>query len=319
MPRDLPGSAIVRCDVPSPQADIHRTVAGRFPAHRHVQLQGLAWNRYLEFLALRRQGELLESITNDGPREALRINNVEVTGRRYGSDRYSFGNSARHRSPSAWKIRRNLIVIRSLQKDLRNMEWQQVARIAGPIAIGKILWSPAHESKHLLLVVREGEVSGEVDGEAKINGSSKRERTRKRYLWSGLVDFAARVNMVPSGDPKSEMAARGVPGGKDSCQVDRVLLCKRRNKVKAGCRILKRGRPTTSRKSDSPVLNRPAGDTLRFQRCTQVPGIAQIICRLPPTTVIKHHQRKPNTMRMLWQPQITELARAGSIGNAVIW
>ena len=105
------------------------------------------------------------------------------------------------------RLRRDLIVCRALDQKLGHVEGQQISRVAGLITVRQLLRTAAHQGVDLMLVVRIGEISRQIDGQSQIDCARKGNRPQQRNLRPRLIDLAVGLDVMPARNPEREMAA----------------------------------------------------------------------------------------------------------------
>src|ERR1700761_3188458 len=115
-----------------------------------------------------------------------------------------------------------------------------------------------------------------------------------------------------------EVAAGRMPRRDYPRQIQGVVLRKCGGKIKTRSRILERGRPTSACLAYSSVLDRPGRNSLLLQGRAKIAGIAEVVFRLPPSSMKEDHQRHERPVARLRDPEISELIGSSTVVDAMI-
>src|SRR5579859_3503759 len=135
------------------------------------------------------------------------------------------------------------------------MKGQEISWIGRLVTTRQILRAAAHQGKYFLLVMSEGEITREIDGQLEIDRAREGDCPVQRNLRLRLIDLAATINVVSSCHPERQVTAGRMAHGNYPGKVQRVALRKIRDKVEACRYILKRSRPAPARVADSAVFD----------------------------------------------------------------
>ena len=254
-----------------------------------------------------------------GPGSALRVDDIEMIGSGDDLDRDLVAQAASFLCPAFGEIGWDLIVVGSLDEELRDVQREEVAGVGGEVALGLVGGGATHQVVDLEPVVGEGEVAGEVDGELEVDGSGEGDDGGERHAGMGVLrvsDGASGDYVMASGEPEGEVSAGGVAGCDDATEVERVGLGEVGEEVKSGGDVFEGVGPAATGLADAAVLDRPDGYTGVADGGAEVAAIAEVVLGLPPAAVEEDEDGRLAPAGR--QPEVAELILAGAVVDAMV-
>ena len=148
----------------------------------------------------------------------MRVDDVEVVRAGDEMDRTAAGGLPYLGGPSLRQAWRDLVVVRALDDGLQADQRQEVAGVAGLVAVGHGSGLAAHQVLDPGAIVSEG-AGCELEQQTEINcgGESEDAAQGDARLW--MVEHGAFRDVRAAGQPEGEMAAGGVTGRDDSVKI----------------------------------------------------------------------------------------------------
>jgi hypothetical protein len=262
--------------------------------------------------------EFSRGLADDGPGGSAGVDELKMIDGGDHSAHYRITPLSGEGAPLGRKLGGNLVVGFTLEEDLRDVEREQVSGVRGFVAFGKIFRTTAHKIEDFIAIVGEEIIAGKGDGKAEVNGPSQGDRAAEWDRGWLFVELTPGIDMMAAGYPEGEMTAGGMAHGEDAREIQRVGAGKLDEVIETGCGIVKGGRPAAASLADTTIFNRPAGKAFFPEGRAEMAGVAKIIFGLPPAAVVEGDDRSALGTTEAGQPQVAEMAGAGTVGDAVI-
>jgi hypothetical protein len=263
------------------------------------------------------QGE--HGVAADVPGRAFGVDDVEVIGIGDDVELDVIALAAGVVGPALGELRRDLIVVGALDKDLGDAERKQQARVGGGVAVWVFSWAASHKGADGGAAVVEAEDAAEGEDESEIDcaGEGDEAFERKIGLWRG--EYAGVRDVVAAGQPEGKLASGGVAGGENVADVEGEGLGEFWHEVHAGGGVLEGAWPATAGVADAAVLDGPDGCALGRHGLAEKAGVVEVEGVAPPSAVEEDDER----VELIWlaarrQPQVAELEREVAVGETIV-